>query len=316
MRRCAVQILTGHLSIMPVRSLAFSPDGTKLASSARDYKTFLWDLATGEHEVIESSDSYTVAFSPDGKTIATGRQSDATLWDSTTRQSRRLEIRYNYQTDTYGHGWDLAYSPDGTRLVAVSGVVRLYDAATLKEIPLPAGPELDTTGAHPSWRTVPPDRFASNCLAFTRDGATLATGYDGWRKAVRLWDARTWQIRQELTGATAKIAAVSFSPDGKFLAAAAGATLWVWEVASGTVIVRHAISKQHCKDVAFSPDGRLLAFARNDASICFLSTAGWNEVAAYDFKVGPMICLDFAPDGMRAAGGSGKGKVVVFDVDL
>jgi dipeptidyl aminopeptidase/acylaminoacyl peptidase len=300
-----VQILKGHLSTKPVRSLAFSPDGTKLASSARDYKTFLWDLATGRHEEIERSGSFTVAFSPDGKVVATGRRWNATLWDTTTRQARELPIRYSHGVDGWGPCWDLAYTPDGKRLAAVSGVVRLYDAATLEEIPLPQDKA----------------RLATNCLAFTRDGSTLATGHglagSGMvKKLVRLWDARTWQVEKELTGSTAVIDAVSFSPDGRFLAAAAGTTLFVWEVASGGVVVQHVIGKQHFQDVAFSPDGRLLAFARNDASIRFWDTGSWSEVAAYDWEVGPMICLAFAPDGMRAAGGSGKGKIVVFDVDL
>src|SRR5262249_36447108 len=106
-------ILKGHLSTKPVRSLAFSPDGTKLASSARDYKTFLWDLATGRHEEIEGSQSYTATFSPDGKTVATGRSSDLTLWDVARRQRRQHDIRWDRAHDSWGHGWDLAYSPDG-----------------------------------------------------------------------------------------------------------------------------------------------------------------------------------------------------------
>jgi WD40 repeat protein len=293
-----VQILKGHLSIKPVRSLAFSPDGTKLASSARDYKTFLWDLASGKYEEIETNDSYTVTFSPDGKTIATGCGSDVTLWDLATGQNRELRPEYD-RHDGYGHGWDVRYLPDGKRFVAVSGVVRLYDAATLKALPLPA----EST------------RHATNSVAVSADGSTVATGHDRPR-VVRLWDTKSWQVTHELTGATATIANVSFSPDGKYLAACAATTLLVWEVSSGKLIVRHAISKQHYKDVAFSPDGRLLGFARNDASIRFWSTAGWTEVAAYDFAIGPMICFGFAPDGMRAAGGSGKGKIVVFDVDL
>jgi WD40 repeat protein len=293
-----VQILKGHLSIKPVRSLSFSPDGTKLASSARDYRTFLWDLARGKYEPIEERGSYTVAFSPDGKTVATGRTSDVILCDVATRQTRRIEVRRD-ASDNWCHGWHLAFSPDGSRLAAVAGGVRLYDARSLAELPLP-----EQAG------------HATNCVAIARDGSLLATAHDRPHKVVRLWDARTWQVKQELKGSTATIDNLSFSPDGKYLAAVAGTTLWVWDVPSGNAVVQHAMSKQHYKDVAFSPDGRLLGFARNDASIRFWSTAGWSEVAAYDFEIGPMICFGFAPDGMRAAGGSGKGKIVVFDVDL
>src|SRR4051812_3128114 len=104
-----MQILKGHLATKPVRSLAFSPDGTRLASSARDYKTFLWDLGTGEHQVIEESESFRVAFSPDGKTVATGRTFDVALWDVGTGECRVVAIDYDRGHCTEG----VAFTPDG-----------------------------------------------------------------------------------------------------------------------------------------------------------------------------------------------------------
>jgi WD40 repeat protein len=288
-----VQILKGHLSTKPVRSLAFSPDGTKLASSARDYKTFLWDLATGGHEVIEPWASHRVAYSPDGNTVAIGQGSAVVLWDVPSRTKRDVP---SDRCRLYPAA--LAFSPDGTRLAAVGTSIAVWDFPSLDLLvaPVYAGAE-----------------WEGSSLVFSRDGSTLATAHG---KFVRLRHATTWQVWQDLTGPTARIEAIAFSPDGRHLAACAGRTLWVWVVASRDVIVRHVIGKQHFQDVAFSPDGRLLAFARNDASIRFWDTGIWSEVAAYDWEVGPMICLAFAPDGMRAAGGSGKGKIVVFDVDL
>jgi WD40 repeat protein len=308
-----VRILKSHKNGKPIRCLAFSPDGTKLASSALDYKTFLWDLATGRHEVAEEAESFTVTFSPDGKTVATARRADVAFWDVAAHTARQPGMRLDL--GEHWDGWALAYAPDGKTLAAAGRILRLHDSATLAEIPLPAVLAHDPS-VHPSWTGTPAFHCATRSLAFTRDGATLATGHSGPKNVVRLWDAKTWIVRKELLGAKATISTLSFSPDGRYLAASAGTALMVWEVASGEVVVKHAANKRLCKGVAYSPEGGLIAFARNDASVRLLSTATWREVAAYDFEIGPMICLATAPDGMRVAAGSGKGQIVVFDVDL
>jgi WD40 repeat protein len=294
-----MQILKGHLAIKPVRSLAFAPDGTRLASSARDYKTFLWDLSTGKYQVIDSRDSYFVAFSPDGSALVTGRGHGLSVWNAATGELRTLDTPSDFLA------LRVAVSPDGRRLAAVSGSVRLWDMATLEMLP--------------PW---PDNGKASRCLAFSPDSRTLASGHSvlepgGDRKTViKLWDVAKGRVRAELRGPKAVADALAYSPDGRLLAACCGAGLWVWDTPTGEVRLSHMIDKQHFKDVAFSPDGRFLAFARNDATVRLWETSGWREAVAYNFAIGPMISIAFAPDGMRAAGGSGKGKIVVWDVDV
>jgi Tol biopolymer transport system component len=296
-----MQILKGHLAIKPVRSLAFAPDGTRLASSARDYKTFLWDLGTGKHQVIDTWNSYTVAFAPDGRHVATGRGYGLSVWSADTGELRTIEIK----TD-HGHGIHVAYAPDGKLIATASGSVRLFDAATLAELELGPGRERGT-----------------NSLAFSRDGRTLATGHSVWPapgsppvRFVRLWDVATRQEKGRLTGLGGVAEELAFSPDGRFLAAAAGRTLFVWAVATGEIVLAHKGGTRSFKDVAFTPDGRFLAFVSNDASARLLDVGGWREAAAFDWKLGPLISLAVAPDSMRAAAGSGKGKIVVWDLDL
>jgi WD40 repeat protein len=70
------------------------------------------------------------------------------------------------------------------------------------------------------------------------------------------------------------------------------------------------------QEVAFTPDSRFLAAARNDRTVQLWETASWSPAAAFDWQIGSLVSLAIAPDGMRAAAGSKRGKIVVWDIDL
>ena len=153
-----------------VTAIAFSPDGTSLASTSEEAVT-LWDPVAGERTaVLEGHTRWVgaVAFSPDGATLASqsGWDGLVRLWDVSTR--RTIATIEN----TRG-GSAIAFSPDGATLACASGaLVKLWDVGTRVRI---------DSLAHRDW---------VQAVAFSPDGETLATGT--W-KAVEVWDASEWQ---------------------------------------------------------------------------------------------------------------------------
>lgn len=187
-----------------VRAVALSPTEPPLLVAAGNGPRVLVASADAEGRILRERlvdtphpDTYALAFSPDGGTLAMGSHARAiTLWDT-------REFRHRATLSPRAAVTCAAYSPDGGTLVSgdIEGGLQFWDllAGTLR-----------TTRARAS------ETGGVWALAFNPDGKTLATGGDD--RMVRLWDSDIAIERLVLSGHEAKVHAVAFSPDGKTLA--------------------------------------------------------------------------------------------------
>lgn len=239
-----------------VESLAFSPDGTLLASgSYREVKLWRgpdeWKLdqtAGGDDASSPFSDRVTALdFSPDGLLLATGggppsRDGEILLLDVPSMSvSRRLE---SVHSDAV---FSLRFSPDGKRLASGSAdkFVRITDVETGKVIHSLEGHAGHVLG-----------------VAWKRDGHTLASaGADG---TLRIWNADAGEKRGVISGFDKEITSVCFLGDTDQLVAASGDPKVRLVREKGDEIRSYAGASDFVDAVAATPDGKLIVAGGQD----------------------------------------------------
>jgi WD40 repeat protein len=305
--------LRGHSDC--IWDLAFSPDSQALASAGRsDGTARVWDVITGKNiTTLKGHGPSTqlsprvfvnvVAFSPDGRTVATGG-GDMTvrLWDAVSGQNTAT-LRDQAPVTL------LRFSPDGKTLFAMGAAMRLWDLKTKKARPILQG------------------AMAGNpAVVFDPKGKLLVVGscnLHGAGPTLALWDAETGKQTVTYEGHTKAIICATFSRDGRTLASAAwDRTIRLWDVASGKNTATFADQPGAIGCLQLSPDGKVLAVAsipaadRNDypGTIRLLEVPSGKPLATlkgYKRSLGP---LAFSPNGRLLASGGGDGTIRVWDL--
>jgi WD40 repeat protein len=250
-----------------------------------------------------------VAFSPDGRRLASAGHDFFKVWDVETGFPvpgfRDPGTRTNAT----------AFSPDGKFLAAgdAKGEIRLWEAATGREV-----------------RVLKGHMGAVNGLAFSPDSQHLASA--GKDRTVKVWEVASGETSFTFTGHVGVVHSVAFSPDAKVgkggrgrLASSGGAELAdkqnpparvvAWDVATGKEVLSLVFENVlHMHAVAFSPTGNRLAGAGSDSAVRVWDVEARKEPLLLKVQGGAVRGLAFSPDGKRLACVGADEKVYLWEV--
>ncbi|MFJ5681623.1 hypothetical protein [Streptomyces sp. NPDC093099] len=315
-------------SVNSILSLEFSPDGQVLAVGGHTSDkgdagsggfVDLWSLTSPSHPVllgrpespaVQGFDALgsieSLAFSPDGHTLAAGRHTGlVSLWDVTHPDDvKPAKAPLNLDCpDVFSHR--VAFSPDGHTLAAAcdddAGTIRLWNT---------------TDPAHPVRGRSLKAGHPVNSLAFSPDGHTLAAGSSPG--TVHLWKVtdpgHPAPLGKPLTGPAQPVMSVAFSPDGHTLAAgSADRTIHLWNVTHPKKIgpLGRPLTGpgDAVTDVVFSPDSRTLAAGNADGNVDLWSLPPTRIIGAG----GNVASVVFSPDGRTLAAGNQNNTVSLWN---
>lgn len=313
-----VKIITPDTEdFVPIRSIAFSPDGKILACTIKNNLVKFWDVATGEEMPItlkEDSFIKSIAFSSDGKKLATANGS---IWDVAT--GRKIQ---SFSTSYYSMECDaIAFSPDGI----IAGGTEFYSATIWDST---TGDRIKSLEEDKSWLESYHmhddcdilDRKLTENVVFNPNGKLLAYILPGFFP-IRLRECSDWKIVQTLEFKSEEnrynsFSTITFSPDSAILASnSSDWEILLWDIDTGKVITELIRHGGRVRALAFSPDGKTLVSGADDANVILWDVRSGKELAVLQGHKEEINCVAFSPDGKTIASVSNDDTIILWNTE-
>lgn len=259
-------------SIRSIYDLAFSPDGTLLASGSRDNtpdgigNIRIWNVFDGALEYIIEGGLYGLAFSPDGQLLsAVSGNGELQLWRVSDGEKLRTPEYYeslDYLSNPFMNVASIAFSPDGTQLAIgyFDSKVRILDIQEFQILYILDGHE-----------------STAMSLAYSSDGSMLSSG--SWDTTVVLWEVDKVEPIRSFIGHDDKVTSLVFSPDGESLVSGSlDNTIRFWDIRDGSFLTSIEGPLDYIHKVMYTQNGELIGIVSDKN---YQSSGAWQASDGY-----------------------------------
>lgn len=280
-------------------ALAISPDSKFLAEVGYEGQARIWQIESWTiHRRLDLGHNKkitTVAFSPDGQTLATGDENNTVcVWH--VHSGEKLAAHRFHSNIVLS----VAYHPDGSTLASASAdkTVRLWNWREERMEHVLHGSQ--------NWVT---------SVAYSPDGRLLASG--GYDSVIRLWQSADGQLLHVLHGSLKRVNEVIFSPEGQLLASASfNQPVRLWDVENGRLLHTFQGHNGTVRRLVISPDNRTLLVGGDDSTIWVWDTQSGRLRRTLTVAEPFVRTMALSPDGLLLAVGAGLGRGTLYVGDL